>query len=81
MKKFAVFLAFLFLSTGLFATDYNSYQILDVNTDNIYEIFDHLEEGEDYSINFPEDFDFSKLDEEFFQYRMIEKLHDFFFGG
>ena len=43
MKKFAVFLAFLFLSTGLFATDYNSYQILDVNTDNIYEIFDELE--------------------------------------
>ena len=81
MKKFAVFLAFLFLSTGLFATDYNSYRILDVNTDNIYEIFDELEEGEDYSINFPEDFDFSKLDEEFFQYRMIEKLHDLCVAG
>ena len=81
MKKIAVFLAFLFVSTGLFATDYNSYQILDVNTDNIYEIFDELEEGVDYSINFPEDFDFSKLDEEFFQYRMIEKLHDLCVAG
>lgn len=81
MKKIAVFLTFLFLSTGLFANDYNSYQILDVNTDNIYEVFDDLEAGEDYSFNFSEDFDFSELDEGFFQYRMIEKLHDLCVAG
>lgn len=79
MKKIAVFILSVFLFTAnLFA---QNFQVFNVDTDNIYDVFDSLEKGQNYSINFAEDFDFSKLDEEFFQYRMIEKLHDLFING
>lgn len=82
MKRIAVFLfSIFFLVSNVFANDYGSYEILDVNTDNIYDIFDQMEDGENYAINFSENFDFSKLDKEFFQYRMIEKLHSLCIAG
>lgn len=82
MKRFAVLILSVFFLTGnVFAQNRNLYQVIDLTEETIYEQFDSLEKGENYSINFPEDFDFTLLDEEFFKYRMINILHNLFESG
>lgn len=78
MKKLLILISLLIsLSFNLFAA-HSLYQELKVSPENLESTLSSLMPGLDYSIIFEDDFDFSKVDQEYFKTGMIEQIHYLF---
>lgn len=82
MKKLSCILLSLLLSAFIFANDPKGiFEVVNVTPEGIENQLGALEYGKNYSIVFEDGFDFSKLDKEFFQYKMVETIHTLFKNG
>ena len=77
MKKKILFLCILFSLTHLHAL-HSMYEEKNVTPDNFEYILDSLETGGSYALILEDDFDFSKLNKDFYETRMIQKIHNLF---
>lgn len=82
MKKLSCIFLSLLTTVFLFANDPKGlFEVVNIDPKGIEKQFGALEYGKNYSIVFPDDFDFSEVAEDFFQYKMIERIHDLFANG
>ena len=77
MKRKIIVLYLLFCFTSLFAL-HSIYEEKNVTPDNFEYVLDSLEAGGSYALILEDDFDFSKLNSDFFETRMIQKIHNLF---
>lgn len=82
MKRLSCILLSLLFSVFVFANDPKGiFEVVNITPEGIEKEFGALEYGKNYSIVFEEGFDFSKVSKDFFQYMMVETIHDLFEHG
>lgn len=77
-KTYFIFILFFIFQFNTFSRVKSLYQQVTVTPENIEQTLNSLEYGLGYSIIFEDDFDFSKLNEEYFKYKLILQIHDLF---
>lgn len=82
MKKFGFVILSFLLGVSVFAADVKGlFEVVTVTPENIEKTIGALEKGKNYSIVFEDDFDFSKISQDYFQYILVDEIHKLFESG